>query len=136
VPSGLLNPSVAATPKPAATKRAPAKHRSISTDKRHSQLKTQLDEQQKQLQETQDQVARDRAELEGSINSTHDELNGSIAKTHEELVALEKRAERSYFEFDLSKSKQFQRFGPITLSLPQSRHQTQELRPGDDCRRQ
>ena len=32
-------------------------------------------------------------------------------------MALEKRGERSYFEFDLSKSKQFQRFGPITLSL-------------------
>ena len=30
---------------------------------------------------------------------------------------LEKRGERSYFEFDLRKSRQFQRFGPITLSL-------------------
>src|SRR5262249_9800756 len=41
----------------------------------------------------------------------------SIAKTHEELVVLAKRGERSYFEFDLEKSKQFQRFGPVTLSL-------------------
>jgi hypothetical protein len=55
--------------------------------------------------------------MEGSLNSTKDELNGSIARTHEELVALAKRGERSYFEFDLTKSKQFQRFGPISLSL-------------------
>jgi hypothetical protein len=33
------------------------------------------------------------------------------------LVALAKRGERSYFEFDLTKSKQFQRVGPVTLSL-------------------
>jgi hypothetical protein len=116
-PAPVATPSVRTTPKPATTKRAPAKHRSTSSDRRYSQLKTELDEQQKQLKETQDQVAKNRSELEGSINSTRDELSGSIAKTHEELVALEKRGERSYFEFDLSKSKQFQRFGPITLSL-------------------
>ncbi|HXC47951.1 MAG TPA: hypothetical protein VNU20_06645, partial [Candidatus Sulfotelmatobacter sp.] len=52
-----------------------------------------------------------------NISSTRDELNGSIAKTHEELVVLEKRGERSYTEFDLMKAKQFQRIGPITLSL-------------------
>jgi len=33
------------------------------------------------------------------------------------MVALAKRGERSYFEFDLTKSKQFQRVGPLTLSL-------------------
>jgi uncharacterized coiled-coil protein SlyX len=95
----------------------PAAKRHAPVDKRYAQLKTQLDEQQKQLKETQDEVAKNRTDLEGSISSTKDELNGSIAKTHEELVALEKRGERSYFEFDLSKSKEFQRFGPLTLSL-------------------
>jgi len=69
------------------------------------------------LRETQDLVARNRTDLEGSLSSTKDELNGSIAKTHEELVALQKRGERNYFEFDLNKSKQFQRVGPLTLSL-------------------
>ena len=69
------------------------------------------------MKETQDLIAKNRTELEGSLNSTRDELNGSIAKTHEELVALAKRGERSYFEFDLAKSKQFQRVGPLTLSL-------------------
>jgi len=69
------------------------------------------------LKETQDQVVKNRTDLEGNLSSTRDELNGSIAKTHEELVALAKRGERSYFEFDLNKSKQFQRVGPLSLAL-------------------
>jgi hypothetical protein len=95
---------------------AAARH-STSTDKRYKQLQAQLEDQQKQLKATQDQVAQNRTDLENNLNSTKDELNGSIAKNHEELVALEKRGERSYFEFDLNKSKQFQRFGPLTISL-------------------
>jgi len=91
--------------------------RSPSVDKRYKQLQAQLEEQQKQLKDTQDQVAKNRSDLEGSLSSTRDELNGSIAKTHEEVVALAKRGERSYFEFDLTKSKQFQRVGPVPLSL-------------------
>jgi hypothetical protein len=91
--------------------------RTTAESKRLKELQARIDEQQKQLKDTQDQVAKNRSDLEGSLNSTRDELNGSIAKTHEELVVLQKRGERNYFEFDLSKSKQFQRFGPITLSL-------------------
>jgi hypothetical protein len=91
--------------------------RSPAIDKRYKQLQAQLEDQQKQLKDTQDQVAKNRSDLEGSLNSTRDDLNGSIAKTHEELVALAKRGERSYFEFDLTKSKQFQRVGPLPLSL-------------------
>ncbi len=91
--------------------------RSTAESKRLKELQARIDDQQKQLKETQDQVAKNRSDLEGSLSSTRDELNGSIAKTHEELVALAKRGERSYFEFDLTKSKQFQRFGPLTLSL-------------------
>jgi len=102
--------------KAARAKRHTAKRRA-PVDKKYLQLQAQLAEQQKQLKETQDEVARNRSDLEGSINSTRDDLNGSIAKTHDELVALEKRGERNYFEFDLSKSKQFQRVGPLTLSL-------------------
>jgi hypothetical protein len=90
---------------------------STTGSKQLKELRARLDEQQKQLKETQDAVARNRTDLEGNLDSTRDELNGSIAKTHEELVALAKRGERSYFEFDLTKSKQFQRVGPLTLSL-------------------
>jgi hypothetical protein len=114
--SGGATSSPVLAPKPAA-KHAATKRRATATDKRYSQLKSQLDDQQKQLKDAQDQIAKNRADLEGSISSTRDELNGSIAKTHEELVALEKRGERSYFEFDLTKSKQFQRYGPVTISL-------------------
>jgi uncharacterized coiled-coil protein SlyX len=91
--------------------------RASVTDKRYKQLQSQLAEQQKELKDTQDQVAKNRTDLEGNISSTRDELNGSIAKTHEELVVLQKRGERSYTEFDLMRAKQFQRIGPITLSL-------------------
>jgi hypothetical protein len=91
--------------------------RATVTDKRYKQLQSQLAEQQKELKDTQDLVAKNRADLEGNISSTRDELNGSIARTHEELVVLQKRGERNYTEFDLMKAKQFQRIGPITLSL-------------------
>ena len=123
-------PSVSPAP---ATKRAPAKRpaakRHTTVDKQYAQLQAQLNEQQKQLKETQDAVAKNREDLEGSIHATRDELNGSIAKTHDELVALEKKGERSYFEFDLSKSKQFQRVGPVTLSLRKSdtKHKNYDL---------
>ncbi len=63
------------------------------------------------------ELARTRSELESSIKSSHDELNDSIARTHQEVVALAQRGERNYYEFDLGKSKQFERTGPISLSL-------------------
>jgi hypothetical protein len=91
--------------------------RPSATDKRYKQLQAELAEQQKQLKDTQDLVAKNRTDLEGNISSTRDELNGSIARTHDELVVLQKRGERSYTEFDLMKAKQFQRIGPLTLSL-------------------
>ena len=105
-----------AKPAPPKTKNTAAK-RKPAVDKRYVELKAQLDDQQKQLKETQDEVAKNRADLEGSITSTRDELNGSIAKTHDELVLLEKKGERAYYEFDLSKSKEFQRVGPMSISL-------------------
>lgn len=97
------------------TKKQTAK--TAAVDKRYTQLQMQLTDQQRQLKETQDLITKTHRELEWSLNSTRDELNGSIAKTHDELVALGRRGERSYFEFDLAKSKGFQRFGPLPLSL-------------------
>lgn len=118
--------TIAPSGKPAQPKTA--KRRPVA-DKRYAQLKAQLDDQQKQLKETQDAVAKNRTDLEGSISSTRDELNGSIAKTHDELVALEKRGERNYYEFDLTKSKQFQRVGPMSLSLRKTdtKHKSYDL---------
>ncbi len=91
--------------------------RSRAEERRLKQMQTQLAEQQKQLKETQDAVETAKSELGGRLDSTRDELNGSIARTHEDVVALQKRGERNYFEFDLSKSKNFQRAGSLLLSL-------------------
>ncbi|MGH9680666.1 MAG: hypothetical protein ACRD4Y_12010 [Candidatus Acidiferrales bacterium] len=101
-----------------------------SAEDRHmKQMQAQLNEQQKQLKQTQDDIASARSDLEGKLGSTRDELNGSIARTHGELVALEKRGERNYYEFDLSKSKDFQREGPIQISLRKadSKHQSYDV---------
>ncbi len=74
-------------------------------------------ENQKQVQDTQRNLDSTRSTLESSLKSSHDELNGAIAKTHEDLVELQRKGERIYYEFDLDKSKQFQRVGPISVSL-------------------
>ncbi|HKQ87725.1 MAG TPA: hypothetical protein VJS43_13260 [Candidatus Acidoferrales bacterium] len=101
------------------TKTSAAKHvvRRPVVDPRWKQMQSRLDAQQKQLNDATNAISQTRSDLEGNISSTRDELNGSIAKTHEELVALEQRGERNYYEFDLPKNKQFQRTGPISLSL-------------------
>ena len=91
--------------------------RAAATERRLKQMQTELAAQEEALKRTQNDVAETRTDLVGNLNSTRSELNGSIARTHEELVALERRGERNYFEFDLSKTKQFQRTGPISVAL-------------------
>ncbi|HKS95537.1 MAG TPA: hypothetical protein VJV74_05315 [Terriglobia bacterium] len=86
-------------------------------DPRFKKMQAQLDDEQKQIAATQDNVDKARTEFAGNLSSTRDELNGSIAKNHDELVALEKRGERNYYEFDLNKSKHFQHVGPVSISL-------------------
>lgn len=105
-----------------------AKQRAANS-RQWKQLQAKVDDQGKQLKDTQDLVAKNRTDLEGALSSTKDELNGSIATTHEELVALQKRGERNYFEFDISKSKSFKREGPISLSLRKAddKHRTYDL---------
>jgi outer membrane murein-binding lipoprotein Lpp len=99
-----------------AAKQAAGK-RSAAENKRLKEIQARMEEQQKQLKDTQEEVAKTRTDLEGNLNATRDDLNGSIARTHEELVALQKRGERNYVEFNLTRSKQFQRYGPLMLSL-------------------
>jgi hypothetical protein len=86
-------------------------------DQSWKKIKNQLAEQQKALATTQQDLEQTRSDLEGRLTSTHHELSGSIAKTHDELVALERKGERNYYEFDLEKSKQFRHVGPLSLSL-------------------
>jgi hypothetical protein len=102
----------------AAAKRPPAE------DPRWKQIQDQLGEQKKALADNQQQIAetqanlqRARSELDGNLQSARNELGGSIARNHEELVALQKKGERNYHEFNLAKSKGYNHIGPISISV-------------------
>ncbi len=94
-------------------------------DPRWKQMQAELAEHQTAIASTQQDLQKTRSELQGNLDSTKTELSGSIAKTHAELVELERKGERSYFEFDIFKAKRFQRVGPIEVSLrgTNARHQ-------------
>lgn len=89
----------------------------VVEDPRWARMQKELVDQQQQLTSTQQDLQNTRQELSDNIQSTRDDLGGSIARTHDELVALEKKGERDYQEFDLTKSKTFQRVGPVGLEL-------------------
>jgi hypothetical protein len=120
-------PAAAPAPAPApqvrwsATKPA---HRSGESS-RLKKMQAQLDAQGKALETTQSDLATTQSDL----SNTRTELTGSIAHTHDELVLLEKKGERSYFEFDLYKSKQFQHDGPFGVRLKKAneKHQYADL---------
>lgn len=75
-------------------------------DPRWERFQNQLDAQGKSIDAT-------RLELAG----TRTDLQSSIAKNHEGLVALQRKGERNYYEFDINKSKQFSHAGPVGISL-------------------
>jgi len=110
-------------PKPAehpTVRHLTASHRSEPS--RWKKMQAQLDAQNQAIQDT-------RSALEGDLNNTRTELTGSIARTHDELVLLEKKGERSYYEFDIDKSKQFQHDGPfgVRLRKANTKHQYADL---------
>jgi hypothetical protein len=87
-------------------------------------IQSQLSEQQKQIASAREDINRTNSDLsqtrdvlQSNINTTKDELNGSIARTHDEVVVLQKRGERSYYEFAIDKSKQYSRVGPLSVGL-------------------
>jgi hypothetical protein len=84
----------------------PAHRRTRAEDPRWREVRSQLAEHQKQIESTQQ-----------DLNNTRTELQGSIARTHDDLVVLQKRGERNYYEFDLDKTGQFQREGPVGVRL-------------------
>jgi len=116
--TGVEKPAPAPSRPAASHRAAPHQHRTSAQEARFNKIQSQLDAQGKAIEEARSNLA-----------STRTELSGSIAKTHDELVVLEKKGERSYFEFDLQKSKsglfpfssgcasQFKREGPISLCL-------------------
>jgi len=78
---------------------------------------SQLADQRERIAQTQEDVRTTGDQLDGRINSTRDELNRSITTTRDDVALLQKRGERNIYDFDLSKSKQFQRVGPLSISL-------------------
>jgi hypothetical protein len=114
----------AANTKPAAGTRSGAARRP-KDDPRFNKLQSQLDEQGKAIE----QARNDLAGTQGDLVNTRTELTGSIAHTHDELVVLQKRGERNYAEFDISKSKEFRRTGPISIRLKKAnnKHQFADL---------
>jgi cell division protein FtsB len=124
----VVAPATKTEARHAGPRRRALKH-NAAADKRYEQLQSQLTEQQKELQDTQQQVEKYRSDLQGNIDSTRTELTGAIAKNHDELVLLEKKGERSYYEFELTKSKQFERVGPLSLSLRKAdtKHKSYDL---------
>lgn len=75
-------------------------------DPRWKKMQGQLDDQGRQIEATRQDLATARTEL-----------GGTMAKTHDELVALERKGERNYYEFDLDKAGQFQRQGSVGIRL-------------------
>ncbi len=101
-----------------ATARRSIRHRASAQDLRFKKMQSQLDEQGKEI-----------ADTRNDLSSTRTELSGSIARTHGELVVLEKKGERNYVEFDIDKSKEFKREGPVSLRLKKAneKHQYADL---------
>lgn len=107
-------PAANAPSAPTATAR---KGRPAASSKQMNQLRAQLSDQQKQLKDTREALDKTRTDLETTLSAARDDLNGSIARTHDEVVALAKRGERNYAEFDLAKHAGYERSGPVSLSL-------------------
>jgi hypothetical protein len=71
----------------------------------------------KKMQEALDDTNKKIGDTQTDLTNAKTELGGSIARTHDELVVLQRKGERSYFEFDINKSKQFSKAGPVGVSL-------------------
>jgi len=114
----------AASPAPLAASKVKARGsaarrpaRRPADDTRWRQMQEQVTEQKKELADTKQQLDQTRQDLQNNLNSTRDELSSSIAKNHDELVILQKRGDRNLYEFDLERSKQFHRVGPLNVSV-------------------
>ncbi|HUA98027.1 MAG TPA: hypothetical protein VMA34_06845 [Terracidiphilus sp.] len=103
----------------AQAERRRAERRAIAArDARFDKLQTQVDAQGREIDQTR-----------SDLTSTSTALSGSIARNHGQLVALEKKGERNYYEFDIVKSREFKREGPLSVRLKKAneRHQFADL---------
>ena len=93
--------------------KASASHTVRRDDPRWNKMQAQLDAHQAALDATNQNIDATNKNLE----SAKTELSGSIAKTHAQLVALQRKGERNYYEFDITKEKNFRHEGPIGIRL-------------------
>jgi hypothetical protein len=116
----VANTSMQATA-PATSHAASANDRRANAyDPRFNKTQSQLDVQGKAVDAQAPPIGQHRSDLASTRNdlsNARTELSGSIARTHDQLVMLERRGERRYFEFDLTKSKEFKHEGPVSISL-------------------
>jgi hypothetical protein len=85
----------------------------LENEKRWKDVQSKLDAQNQKLDAQGQAISKTQQDLDSAKN----ELSSSIARNHGELVLLQRKGERNYYEFDLTKSKQFQRSGPVGIAL-------------------
>jgi len=100
-----------------------AKPRQRPLDRHARRLQSQFDA--RAIEDTRRNMSATHADL----TSTRVELTGSIARTRDELALLERNGERNYYEFDIGKSTQFQKDGPLGIRLKKAdtKHQYADL---------
>jgi hypothetical protein len=96
---------------PTAHLTASPRHRTL--DRRVRQLQWRFNAQGKAIEDTR----RNLSATHDDLTSTRTELTGSIARTHGEPALLQRNGEPNYCEFDIGKSKQFQKDGPLGIRL-------------------
>ena len=100
---------VGVTQKQLASARAQAQKAREEAQKADEALQAQLTEQQTEVESV-------KGTLQGAVGDLGLQ-SGLIATTREELSELRRRGERDYFEFDIAKSKQFNRVGDVSVRL-------------------
>lgn len=113
----MTAPPVAPEAKPSAAAAVPDVQKPNPTRKRTTVRRAAADSRFKKFQRQLDAQGQAIESTRQELASTRTDLQGSIARTHDELVVLQKKGERNYYEFDLDKSKQFRRSGPVGVSL-------------------
>ena len=102
-----------------------ASNRQLSEGSGLKHLQSPVHTQRKVTEQRRSDLSATRSDLK----SAHVELTGSRARTQDELTTLQRKAEHSYHEFDIDKSKQFQKEGPLGIRLKKAntKHQYADL---------
>jgi hypothetical protein len=87
-------------------------------DARFKKMQSQLDAQGQEIDQTRNDLATARTDL-----------GAGIAKNHSQLVALQRKGEENYYEFDITKDKEYKRAGPLNVRLRKAnvKHQYADL---------